>query len=751
MSTGTLDTTQERLARRIFRGRLTPLPKRPRGDRDTPEGRAFVRRVTDLAEPDLVVRTILGMARQAADYRRLFEEEWRVAVRAWWQRHTDPEEDSWEHDHYLPIVFKHTETALPALVAATLDTKRIWRMEALGTRVGREVARAQERLCNWQAFTTSGAEEAYEEMYWWAALLGTAFLDHYWEYEEQDRFQAIVRLVTDPHTGQPRKIKEVVEQQGVVVADTPKIVTLNPLDVWPSPDGRPGADCPWFIERVRTTIDALRSAAQQVQADDTPGHIDGEALEEWIARENPGAHSSEDERDWFDDLVSDTWDQWMRELGYQGRDDDKDPEDHLTGERVVTLLRYTSRHEIITLGSPQAVIGYSRNPYIHAKTGKIIHHFFKVPSCPYGRGLGQVLKSHQSIANENINRWLDTAAVEAAAPVIVQRNAVSILDEDFVWEPNKILRALDVNAIKRLEMPAPTELALRLNGLLQGDADDVTGFTEQARGNAPAPGQTATAFQGLQNNLRTRITLHIRRSARTIQQSGDLLLALNQQFLTEAQVVGLVGEDAQEYVEIQPWEIVGKTVVRATLNASRAQPELRAQRLAALTQVVLPVLMQGGAQIPAVARWLRMMLDENEVEDAHLIVPRVPSLNRDPLMENEALKRGVELEALPTEDHMAHIPAHGALHEDLLGAGIVGAAGVVQRHLQSHLLMAAQQALTLGGGPPGMGPQGPEQNPGGTPAEQAGSATEGAAARQGTPGVASPGPAAPPGRPGPTA
>lgn len=748
MSTATLDPAKEKLAKRVLKGRLTPLPKTPKGDKDKPEARLFIRSVQDLENPREVLDAICARVRQAADYRRIFEDEWRQAVRAWFQRTTEAREDAWESNRYLPIIFKHVETAIPSLVAATLDGNRIWKMDAM-TRQGKNIALALERLCNWQAYTTAGAEEAYEDCYWWSAVIGTAFLDHYWDYREETRLQVIVREAKDPN-GNPRKVKEVVEQQGVVVADTPKIVCLNPLDVFPSPEAGPGDDLPWVVERVRTTIGALRDAVGE-PGSASGGHLDGVSLETWIEEENPGKEAGED--DWFDELVSDTWDDWMREMGYEGRDDTRDSDDVLTNERVVTVLRYRSKTEIITLGSPRHILGYSRNPYVHGKTGMVIHHFFKVPGSPYGRGIGTLLLGHQSLANENINRWMDTAAVEAAAPIIAQRNAVSILDDEFVFEPNKVIRALDVNAVKRMEVPAPTALAMQLDAHLQGDADDVTGFSEQARGVAPSSSQTATAFSGLQSNLRTRLILHVRRAARTIRVSGDLLVALNQQFMTEEQIVSVVGEDAVEYVQIQPWEIVGKVVVKATLNASRAQPELRAQRLMALTQVALPLLAQGAASNPSVARWLRMLLDENEIENADLIIPKIPTTNLDPLMENEALKRGVKLDPLPTDDHMGHIQAHGALHEEALAAGLVGVAGVVVEHIQKHLLVASQQAMAMGGGgPPGAGaqqPGGPETGGGNTPGEQEGGATDGAAARNGAPGVASPGPAAPPGRPPP--
>lgn len=734
---------QRKSNKRVLKGSPRTLPGKPKGDKDSPEVKRYVRKVSDLDNPEEVCETILARARYASDYRAAWEEEWRQAIRAWFQRATEDREDGWESDRYLPIIFKHVETAIPSLVAATLDGRRIWHLQA-NTRKGMEIAKAQERLLNWQAYTVAKAEEAIEDMYWWASIIGTAYIDTGWDWRVETRPWPKVRTIKDPDTGEDTGsvVKEITEQE-VTVADHPFMRCLNPLDVFPSPQNEMGSEGEWFVERVRTTIGELREAAGE-------GHIDGDALEAWIEEDRPWEKTLDDDSDWFQGITGYDWDEWLREMGYVGREDvyEQRSSDFVTADKVVTVLRYRSKQEIVTLGGPSRIIGYSLNPYIHGKTGIVIHHFFKVPGSPFGRGVGTVLLDHQALANENINRWMDTAAVEAAAPIIVDRAAVSILDDEWVFEPNKIIRARGTEAVKRMDVPAPTNLAMLLDQHLQTDADDVTGFSEQARGAAPPASQTATAFSGLQNNLRTRLVLHVRRSARTIRELGDLLLALNQQFLTEPQIVTFTGEYGLDYVEIQPEEIVARSVVRATLNASRAAPELRAQRLVQLTQIALPLLAQGAQQNPTVHRWLRMLLDENEIDEADLILPRLPGSAQDPLLENEALKVGARTKAHPAENHMQHIQAHGALLQELQAAGLVGYAAIVQEHIQEHLAiaqaMAQQQVQAQGGGQPSA----PGADPGGnTPAEQEGGATAGGAQRNGTPGVASPGPGAPPGRP----
>ena len=168
------------------------------------------------------------------------------------------------------------------------------------------------------------------------------------------------------------------------------------------------------------------------------------------------------------------------------------------------------------------MIGYSRNKNIHGLTGIVVHQFFKIPNCPFGRGIGGILKGHQELSNENINRWMDSVVIEAMAPIVVDKSRANLLDDELVLQPGAIIRTRGTDAVKRMELPAPTTISLTMDSHLARDADDLTGFNEQARGQASGGG-TATEFQGLQSNLQTRLIMHVRRSGRTIQRSGQLL------------------------------------------------------------------------------------------------------------------------------------------------------------------------------------------------------------------------------------
>ena len=698
----------------------------------------------DLADPELVAKAIVARLRTAAEYRSDVEDDWEFACRAWRQLPSEAREDSWESDRYLPLILKHGETALPSVGAAVLDTKGLFRMRGR-TRQGKEAARALQTLLNHQAQGPVEAEVAYERMFWWSTLVGTGYLDHGWDRRIEERTVPEVQEVQDPRTG-ATKLKKVFVRKRIRVADHPTVTCLNPWNVYPDPCSTPGDDGDWFIVRVTTTLDELRALAQD------GAHIDLEALEKWVEEEDPANRANDSGPDWFDSAASMSWDDVMQGMGQRSRTEQSNAEfDPLHGDKPVVVLKYVSKKETVTLGSPRHVIGYSPNPFMHGKTGIVAHHFLEMPDSPFGRGLGSILRGHQELANQNVNAWMDTVMLELMAPVVVDKSRANLLDEELVMQPNAIIRARGVDAIQRMKVPAPTAVAMQVDAHLARDADDLTGFTEQARGMAPNASQTATAFQGIQSNLRTRLIMHVRRGSRSIRYSGRLLAKLCQQFYTRTEIATRTGEDGLEYVEIEPWQIVGDVEVEVAVSTSRASPDAQAQRYLQLLQVITPLLQTGAIQDPRVRKLVRMVLEGFEVEDIDQIIPRGVDAVKDPLMENELLAKGIPVPVHPRENHGGHVQAHHPAMQELLAAGASDAeiqtfVEHIQAHYDAAALQAQQQMAQMSGAArqeaqgassAGIGPGG------GGAVRQGATLASRATGGQGTAGVAAPGPTAP--------
>lgn len=703
--------------------------------------------VDQIENPDDVIKTIKARLRIASQFREPFERLWRSSFLAWMQTLDTEKEDSWESKRFMPLILQQVETALPVNFSAVFNGDKIWKLHA-NTPKGKNAADALEKVLHWQASGPSQFEEAFDESQFWAVLFGTGLLDTNWSQKAELIWQP--KVVNDMDSrgnvingadGQPKKVKILVKDVHVV-SDWPVLRAPNPTNVWLAPHARMGDKCPWFVEMIETTVGRIVEAAGH-------GHIDAAAVKKWIDSYNTSeAGVSEDI---WEGVTPHLFDDWLGEVGLERRRYN-DEEDGLKDDQVVFLMEYRSLNERITIapGGNGTIIGYSENPHMHRKTGMVIHQFIPVPGCPYGRGLGPILLGHQELVNENINLFMDTQRISLMAPIIVNRGSINPLDKNFIWTPNKMIFARDVNnAAKRMEVPAPSGEAFNMDAHLKQDAERTTGYSDQQMGMTQGGVNTATESNILQTNAQTRSFMQIRRLQRTVTYVGQLLVQLNQQYMTKPQVVTIAGEDGLDYIEIQPWEIVGDVTCVALANASRANPALRTQQLIGAMQVFMPILQQGG-MTPTIAKLMRQILKAAEVENIDEIIPKNLGSPRSAMVENVALENGIPVKPTEFENFEEHIQYHTTRLSELQaeGADPITIQNFMQ-HVQETVQMAAQvgmMRMQQRGGPPGQqGPQ-TQQNPGGGGVRPQATQLGAAAGNQGIPGGASPGPSAPPGR-----
>lgn len=690
--------------------------------------------VSQIEDPDEVVNTILARLKLASEFREPFEKLWRRAFMAWMQMLDTEKETSWESKRFLPLILQQIETALPILYSAVFNGPHIWQFHGM-TPEGRNAADALDKLIHWQANGPSKMRPEFDQMNFFALLFGTGIIDTAWS--DQEDFQWVPKVVEDVDdegelTGE--KVK-VLAQETVKVEDWPVLRNVNPLEFWPAPHGRMGDGLPWGVERIETTVGEVIDAAGG-------GHLDKDAIKEWLDEWNGDENEDFDGSELFEGANVDLWDEWFGEADLEERRYNSSDDVHIR-DKVVFLLEYRSRTERITIAPGRKIIGYSENPYLHKKTGYIIHQYIPIPGSPFGRGLGTILLGHQELANENINLYMDTARISLMAPIIVNRSSMNPLDKNVVWTPNKIIHARDVNnAARRMDVPAPTDLAFNLQAHIGADAELTTGFSKQSAGVASSQVGTATEAQALQQNLATRTIMHVIRLRETVTQIGQILVSLNQQFMTEEQIVAVVGEDGMDYHTVQPWQVVGQVHVQSVASATRANPAMRAQQLIGAMQVFLPILQQGG-MTPVIGRLLRTLLKTIEVEDVDLIIPKAALTTRDPMVENVALETGVPVQPSEFEDFATHMQTHATRRAELEAEGAPQSIlGYFDQHMMATSAMAAQkgqQQAQQQAQQDGLG----GERPGGQQATGLGAA----AGNQGVAGEASPGPAAAPGRP----
>lgn len=730
----------------------------------------WVRRVADLENRDDgisgVIRSLVARARACADYRQPFEDEWREAWLAWMQiLDKTKKEDKWRSKRFIPMIFQHVEAAHPSVAAAVLGSPEIWDLTGAHPE-GRDTADALESLLHWQARGPSRVRPAYIRALWWSLITGTGILDHQWSFETEERLVPVVVDDMDEdgvrydeqgnaideavNPGAPAaKVKE-MHKETVVAEDFPVVRAPIPFDWWFPPNRDEGELTPKYVFYAHPT-----TVGDILEASEDENHLyDNKAVVEWLDEaKDSGLLNEKFGYEYLDEnLDLNMYEEMLTESGYLNRENPEDTEEGPVLDKPVTILMYRSKAETFALAPGGRIIGWAENPNAHGTTGIVVHNHYEIPGSWYGRGLATILLPHQELVNENVNRAMDVAEVSLMAPIGVDRSRVSTLDDNFRWKPNSLIRTRGApkEAVHRLDIPAPTNHALMWDEHLKKDADDTTGFSEQARGIAPQGINTATEFSGLQANLKTRTFMHVERLKETIECSGDLLVQLNQQYMTQEQVIDVIGEDGLYYRTVTPIEIVGKVRVHATVSASKMAPAMKIQQLLGLMQAIVPVL----PQIPQnvfLTRLVRQMLVEMDIEDVDRIFPKNFDKVRDPYMENIAILNGVKITPSVLERHDLHIEAHSQKLEEVQ-SGIESGdyteqeAADLMQHVQEHMMVAQAAAAQQGApaqqaGAPGAAP------PGGSPERQEAQGLGAAQGSNGQMGAASPGPAAAPGRP----
>jgi len=696
--------------------------------------------VEQLDNPEQVIRTVLSRARYAADYRRPFEEEWHRSFLALFQVFATQLEGGWKSQRYMPLILSNVETASSVIGTVVIDGQKLCRFQAK-TPEGRDCARAHEDLLDWQNKGPGKFERKILDAEWWALVTGTAIADTGWVEDKQS-----VNMPTVEEGSNGTKVK-VMRVQEVTVDDRPFVKALNPLDVYLCPHSpEAGVEHEWVIQRARATLGEVRAAKGK-------GHISAQAFDKWVEELKPTDGKPSNVGGFDSYLGPRLLDIWLNEVGKSDPTDQAgDEEDAGSDDKLVELLIYRSRTETITLGSSSLILGYSKNPYAHRQVGIVTNPYIPIKGCPYGRALAGILLGHQELLNANVNLFADVLFVSMMRPMVVDRSLVSVLDDEEILEPNGMIRAKmnARDAIVPLDLPAPSNLFLLWDGHLKKDADDTGGFTEQARGMAPANSPTATEFSGIQSNIQNRLKIHVLRLRWFVEDICGLIKKLNEQFMTQEQVVSVVGENGMTWRKIQPWELVGDVICQATTSPKYANPDLHVQRQLQILQILVPLLQQGNMN-PAVVRLLRGILRAANTDDVDLILPAGMETVKSWRAENQAMLRGLSskpsLAEVRSGQSPMHIDGHTLFFQEISQNPDIpeDIKNLVRTHIEEHQQIEEQFGIAAAA-----------QANGG---QMAGAQTEGSPIRQeatalgqgqgggGLPGEASPGPAAPMGRP----
>lgn len=300
------------------------------------------------------------------------------------------------------------------------------------------------------------------------------------------------------------------------------------------------------------------------------------------------------------------------------------------------------------------VLAYREFPFGHGKLPYVafpaqVNPWAPYPTCTLTQ-LSPVVKRMNRLTT-----LLESHAKKAIRPPVLiprgaQLNVSQLSNGTEVIEYN----AAGGPAPQPLQMPAQTSTAIGSIGLLQDLFQTISGLAPVTHGLSTTGVRTFTQQAALAESVeRKQLPAH-RIYEKAMEQFGRMVLELAREKMPATKVLRILGSGGQwEFTQFETTSIADSVDVRVQVGASLAKS--RAQE----TQLVLELMGQNFFGLPpALQERLARLISFDQAEA--LLDPRQSRFKADMLHEMEELKKGVPLDAMPLQDHVAYIDELGS-------------------------------------------------------------------------------------------
>jgi hypothetical protein len=241
--------------------------------------------------------------------------------------------------------------------------------------------------------------------------------------------------------------------------------------------------------------------------------------------------------------------------GKEGAPDDDDKE--------FELLEYWEEDKLITLGNNRVLLRERDNPFDHKKKPFVATKF--IPSLHefYGIGVIEPLEGPQNELNTKRNQRLDNINLMLNMMWMLQSGAIDDLKQ-LVARPGGIIVCNDINGLKPVPVHDYTSKAMQEEQVSKNDIHETSGVNEFVRGtNTDGSSLTATEIRVKYEQSATRLDYNLKLMAETgIRDIATMIVALDQQFITDEQIVRVVSDGSTKFYGIRPEDIRGDFEVK---------------------------------------------------------------------------------------------------------------------------------------------------------------------------------------------
>lgn len=534
-----------------------------------------------LLDDDSMLELCIRRWNAARDHRKGKESQWQ----RWYKLYRSyAERKKWPHsvNLFIPLVWSTVESFIPRLVTQKPTVEVASRGDE-----NIEAASFHRQLIEFQ----------------WADLkLPMVIAD--WVKESLIYGTAIVKIGWEKRTA-PRRFKMVLDDGSVqemydeefVVSNQP-FVSLVPLENFYPEPGAPNVEQARYVcERYKATYYELRDMAEALEWNT--------AAVESLKDKQVGAGT---------DVNGEDTTKSDKETTFGSNDSAMSRQEAEIYEFEVIEYWEDGRY-CVFVTDPEVLLMNDHNPFWHGKKPYLRIVDNSLPGEFHGVGEPETLNSIQTELNamhnlglEGINRAVfQMFKVRIGSPVTP--NATQFKPQGIIWvnQPDDVEPLYNGNA---------AQAAHRAEDNLRMWAQIATGANDNFQGVDAGGSETATGASILAQAAASRVGMKfLQLSTQGLEPLGEMLIALNEQYMSTTQMIAIVGPEGQNHVKIGPEELASNgSLLKVRLDIGATDPINREMRLQkSMNMVQIAMQLYGDPNHPVIQIIMKRILDLHEI------------------------------------------------------------------------------------------------------------------------------------------
>lgn len=282
-------------------------------------------------------------------------------------------------------------------------------------------------------------------------------------------------------------------------------------------------------------------------------------------------------------------------------------------KELVEILEYWEQDRLIVVANRQVVLRDTPNPYNHKEIPFVELDDYRDPHRLYGQSELSVIDPLQREINSirNQRRDYDNLALN---PVVRMVPGTLRNPNSAVMAPGSVWLVSDLNSMDVFTLPQLQGSAREIEEQTAQDIKMTTAIDEIGIGLLPDNPQrrSATEVTTSQQSAGRRFAMKIALLEEAVKKIGQLVFALDQQFLDQERTIQIVGErGAAEWVKFTPDDIRGDYLIDIETGSMLPKDEIAQRKEAVellqyITPIITPVIQTSPKVILPV---IRMVLD----------------------------------------------------------------------------------------------------------------------------------------------